>query len=277
MYTLWAVVSVITCIVNISTGVFQRYIYGLDQHADPNQASQIWVIENLQRQGLQPPVLIWHLSNTWPLTATRIPANVFIINYKPTWCRASYGIVTCFFYVVLCFYHIMILGISLKSYNKGGERERERDGRTERQTDRAADRQDRQTNRQTNRQSQRDKEIYDINVSYILLWSSNLDGILHANHDDVIKWKHLPRNWPFVRGIHRSPVNSPHKGQWRGALMFSLICARINGWVNNREAGDLSRHRAHYDVIVMHTLLCIDLRTTTPCRTCVSVNWVRFG
>ena len=43
-------------------------------------------------------------------------------------------------------------------------------------------------------------------------------------HDDVIKWKHFPRYWPFVRGIHRSQVNSPHKGQWRGALMFSLIC-----------------------------------------------------
>ena len=52
---------------------------------------------------------------------------------------------------------------------------------------------------------------------------------------------------PFVGGIHRSPVNSPHKGQQRGALMFPLIFA----WVNNREAGDLRRHRAHYDVIVM--------------------------
>ena len=30
-------------------------------------------------------------------------------------------------------------------------------------------------------------------------------------HDDVIKWKHFPRYWPFVWGIHRSPVNSPHK------------------------------------------------------------------
>ena len=70
-------------------------------------------------------------------------------------------------------------------------------------------------------------------------------------HDDVIKWKHFPRYWPFVRRIHRFPVNSPHKGQWRGALMFTLICARINGWVNNREAGDLRRHRTHYDVIVM--------------------------
>ena len=71
------------------------------------------------------------------------------------------------------------------------------------------------------------------------------------HHDDVIKWKHFPRYWSFVRGIHRSPVNSSHKGQWRGALMFTLICARINGWVNNREADDLRRHRAHYDVIVM--------------------------
>ena len=78
--------------------------------------------------------------------------------------------------------------------------------------------------------------------------------------DDVIKWKHFPRNWPFVRGIHRSPVNSPHKGQWRGALMFSLICVWINDWVNNREAGHLRRYRAHYDVIVMicaHQICCI--------------------
>ena len=51
----------------------------------------------------------------------------------------------------------------------------------------------------------------------------------HRYHDDVIKWKHFPRYWPFVRGIHRSQVNFPHKGQWCGALMFSLICAWING------------------------------------------------
>ena len=59
----------------------------------------------------------------------------------------------------------------------------------------------------------------------------------------------------FVRGILRSPVNSPHKGQWRGALMFSLICARTDGWVNNRKAGDLRRHRSHYDVTVMFCLV----------------------
>ena len=74
-------------------------------------------------------------------------------------------------------------------------------------------------------------------------------------HDDVIKWKHFPRYWPLVRGIHRSPVNSPHKGQWRSVLMFTLICSWINGWVNNREAGDLKRHRANYDVTVMNTML----------------------
>ena len=60
-------------------------------------------------------------------------------------------------------------------------------------------------------------------------------------------------------GIHRSPVNSPHKGQWRGALMFSLICTWINGWVNNREAGDLRRHRAHIGVIVMRQSIEVDL------------------
>ena len=70
-------------------------------------------------------------------------------------------------------------------------------------------------------------------------------------HDDVIKWKHFPRYWTFVRRIHRSPVNSPHKGQWRGALMFTLVWAWINGKVNNRGAGDLRRHHAHYDVNVM--------------------------
>ena len=71
-------------------------------------------------------------------------------------------------------------------------------------------------------------------------WRGNIHGVVNwEQHDDVFKWKHFPRYWPFVRGIHRFPVNSPHKGQWRGALMFSLICVWTNGWVNNREAGDL--------------------------------------
>ena len=93
-----------------------------------------------------------------------------------------------------------------------------------------------------------------------------------AIHDDVIKWKHFPRNWSFVWGIHRSPVNSPHKGQWRGALMFSLIYAWINDWVNNREAGDLRRHRGQYDVIVM----CIHRdKWSFKCVQVVDALWYR--
>ena len=60
----------------------------------------------------------------------------------------------------------------------------------------------------------------------------------------------FPRFWPFVRVIHRSPVDSSNKGKWRRALMFSLICACTNGWANTWDACDLKRHRAH-DVSVM--------------------------
>ena len=84
-------------------------------------------------------------------------------------------------------------------------------------------------------------------------------------HGDVIKWKHFPRYWPFARGIHRSPVNSSNKSQWRGALMYSLICAWINAWVNNREAGDLRRYRAHYDVTVMYKVTNKSWRGPTDC------------
>ena len=71
----------------------------------------------------------------------------------------------------------------------------------------------------------------------------------HVFHDDVMKWKHFPRYWPFVRRIHRSPVNSPHKGQWRGALMFFYL--RLNkrlskqswGWWFETPSRPLWRHR----------------------------------
>ena len=90
-------------------------------------------------------------------------------------------------------------------------------------------------------------------------------------HDDVIKWRHFPRNWPFVRGIHQSLVNSPHKSQWRGALMFSLNCVWINGWVNNCKAGDLRRHHGHYDVNVMYMKNCPRHR-----HTCVLIKYLNL-
>ena len=96
--------------------------------------------------------------------------------------------------------------------------------------------------------------------------------------DDVITWKHFPPYWPFLRGIHRWSVNSPNKGQWCGALMFSLICAWRNGWVNNREAGDLRRQRAHHDVIVMtyHFVLHIQFGTDMIAKQSLLHFWGLF-
>ena len=68
----------------------------------------------------------------------------------------------------------------------------------------------------------------------------------HFNHHDVMKWKHFLLLWGEYTGHLWI-----HKGQWRGALIFSLISAWTNGWVNNRDASDLRRHRAHYSVTVM--------------------------
>ena len=61
----------------------------------------------------------------------------------------------------------------------------------------------------------------------------------------------------WLRGIHRSPVNSPHTDQWCGALVFSLICVWRNSSVNNQDAGDLRGHRSHYDVTVMWSRIVI--------------------
>ena len=105
------------------------------------------------------------------------------------------------------------------------------------------------------------------------------------SHDDVIKWKHLPCYWSFVRENHRSPVNSPHKGQWREALMFSFICAGTNGWANNRDAGDLRCDRAHYDVTVMRCTfisgdnmqLCFRLLVALPLVRCFTFRFIVFN
>ena len=69
------------------------------------------------------------------------------------------------------------------------------------------------------------------------------------HHDDGHQMETFSALLAFCAG--NSPVNSPHKGQWRGASMFSSICAWINGWVNNSEASDLRCHHTHYDIIVM--------------------------
>ena len=106
------------------------------------------------------------------------------------------------------------------------------------------------------------------------------------NHGDVIKWKHFPRYWPLVWGIHRPPVNSPHKGQWRGALMFSLICNKLLskqswGWWFETPSRPLWRHCSDklsqlscscFFNVVVH-LLCSDI-VSNYSFTCICTSGV---
>ena len=93
-------------------------------------------------------------------------------------------------------------------------------------------------------------------------WFMWPDNVWHSTW-----WRHQMETFSALlalcAGNSPVPMNSPHKGQWRGALMFSLIFVCINGWVNNRETGDLRRYRGHYDVIVMIGGLHTDSSGTT--------------
>ena len=97
--------------------------------------------------------------------------------------------------------------------------------------------------------------------------------IIFKPHDDVIKRKHFPRYWPFVRRIHRWLVNSPHKGQWRGALVFSLICFWINAWVNNREAGDCPACRTS---LIATRFLVVVICPIIKCVTVLEFSFILF-
>ena len=92
-------------------------------------------------------------------------------------------------------------------------------------------------------------------------------------------WRHQMETFSALlalcAGNSPVPVNSLHKGQWRGALMFSLICAWMNDWVNSRDAGDFRRHCGHYDVNVMppewtKTSGTVSSGMTSPCTL---TNW----
>ena len=103
-------------------------------------------------------------------------------------------------------------------------------------------------------------------------------------HDDVIKWKQFPRYWLLVRGIHRSPVNSPHKGQWRGALVFSLICARKNGWANNKtpviwDSIAFIMTSLQWQLISENCIICINawlMQTSIRSELHCQYKWVRL-
>ena len=104
-----------------------------------------------------------------------------------------------------------------------------------------------------------------VSLCYVLLWIYHQGFVLHVYLIYPNTWwrnqmETLSALLALCAGNSPVPVNSPHKGQWRGALMFSLICARINDLVNNRKAGDLRRNRGHYDVNVMS----IEASTSLP-------------
>ena len=110
--------------------------------------------------------------------------------------------------------------------------------------------------------------------------------VCHRGHDcpstePVTWWRHQMETFSALLALcaGNSPVlvNSPHKGQWRGALMFSFIYAWINDWVNNREAGDLRRYCGHCDVNVMKWVKdmsnIIKPQRNTKSASCLQLLW----
>ena len=82
-------------------------------------------------------------------------------------------------------------------------------------------------------------------------------------------WRHQLKTFSVLlvlcEGIHQSPVDSPHKGQWGGALMLFLICVWTNCWANKRDAGDLRRHCAHYDATVIGSIIFVQIFVWSKC------------
>ena len=83
-------------------------------------------------------------------------------------------------------------------------------------------------------------------------WHRGTATQVQTQHMVTSSNKNIFRVTGFLCGNSPAPLNSPHKGQWRGTLMFSLIFAWTNGWVNNRDVGDLKRHCAHYHCTQNH-------------------------
>ena len=109
----------------------------------------------------------------------------------------------------------------------------------------------------------------------IMFWRDSISSslksdILIPEATQLTWWRHQMETFSALLAIcagnSLSPVNSPHKGQWCGALMFSLIFVWINYWVNNHKAGDLRRYWAHYDATVMQGINLILFHHRCPTR-----------
>ena len=111
-------------------------------------------------------------------------------------------------------------------------------------------------------------------ISSVFWWD---DHFLDVARCLTTWWRHQIETFSALLAICAGnspvPVNSPLKGQWRRAMMFPLISAWINGWVSNREAGDLKRNRTHYDVIlIIHSFKPVMNQFT---ETCITRLWTR--
>ena len=102
------------------------------------------------------------------------------------------------------------------------------------------------------------------------------DGFSCWGNWDMSWWRHQMETFSALLALFagNSPVTGefPHKSQWRGALGFSLICTWINGWVTNREAGDLRRHRAHYDITVMRLIAIAGSNKLATCNIIIQIS-----
>ena len=95
--------------------------------------------------------------------------------------------------------------------------------------------------------------LYSISTTSFKMFLMLLDAV-KSSFSFLLKsiwWRHEMETFSalraLVRGLHRSPVKYPHKGQWRGGSMLFWSAHWVNGWINNREVGDLRRHCVHYE------------------------------
>ena len=103
------------------------------------------------------------------------------------------------------------------------------------------------------------------------LWYAytNSNGMMTSSNGNIFRV-----TGPLLGETTSWSLDSSHKGQWRRALMFSYICTWTNGWANNRDAGDLRRHRVHFDVTVLGTIGTPDI-SMIKCMM-ISILWYLF-
>ena len=79
-----------------------------------------------------------------------------------------------------------------------------------------------------------------------------ISDFIYIEHlDSTTWWRHKMETFSALLVFCADNSHSPNKGQWRGALIHSLICAWTNSWANTEDAGDLRSHRAHHDATIM--------------------------